>query len=253
MMDLVSDSIVLTRRNLIRLRRTPQLLVFSTIQPVMFTLLFVYVFGGSIPTPGFDSYEDYLIPGIMVQTSVFGATATAVGLAEDLAGGMIDRFRSLPMSPAGVLVGRTVADCVRNSLVVTLVVIVGLIVGFRANGGVIGVAAAMLLVVAFGFAWSWLFALVGLMVKTPETAQVASFLPVFPLVFASSVFVRTETMPSWLEWIAEHQPVTRVTDAVRALAQGMDASADVIASLAWIAAMVAVFSTIAVLRFRRTE
>ncbi len=203
-----ADAVVIARRNLTRIARTPQLLVFATIQPIMFVLLFRYVFGGAIHVPGI-SYVDFLIPGIIVQTVVFGATSTAVGLSEDMSKGIIDRFRSLPMSRSAVLAGRTIADLVRNVFVVLLMIVVGTAVGFRFHNGLLPAVAAVFVALLLGYALSWVFALIGLTVADPETAQLAGFLPIFPLVFASSVFTSTQSMPGWLQAFANVQPITR--------------------------------------------
>ena len=192
----VSNIAVLVRRNILRIARLPQLLVFATIQPVMFLLLFNYVFGGSIgrslPPAAGGEYINWLIPGLLVQVAVFGASSTAIGLSDDLKKGVIDRFRSLPMARSAVLAGRTIADLVRSGFVIGLMLFVGLIIGFRWQTSFIETSAAYLLALAFAFAFSWVMATIGLVVKDPETAQTASFLPLFPLVFASSVFVPTE-------------------------------------------------------------
>jgi ABC-2 type transport system permease protein/oleandomycin transport system permease protein len=186
------DILAVMGRNLRHWLRQPQLLIFSTIQPVMFVLLFNYVFGGAIQVPG-TTYINFLLPGIFIQVTAFGTTQTAVGLAEDLAGGMIDRFRSLPMARSAVLAGRTLADVCRSLFVVTLITIVGTLIGFRVQTSALGFLAAIGVVVAFGFALSWVFALVGMAVKGAEAAQAAGFVWIFPLVFASSAFVPTET------------------------------------------------------------
>ncbi len=246
-----SDISVVTRRNLLRITRSPQLLAFSTIQPIMFVLLFTYVFGGAIQVPGM-SYVDYLIPGIMVQTALFGGASTAVGLAEDLTKGIVDRFRSLPMARSAVLAGRTFADMVRNIGVVLLMVVVGTLVGFRFHNGVLPGFAALALAVLFGYAFSWVFATIGLLVKDPETAQVAGFIPLFPLVFASSAFVPVQSMPSWLQGFAEHQPVSVTVDSIRALTQGGDIAWPVTQSLLWIALILVVFMPLAVHLYRTT-
>ena len=183
-----SDAFVIARRNVLFIIRTPQLLVFSTIQPVMFVLLFRYVFGGAISVPT-SSYASYLLPGVFVQTVVFGSTTAAIALATDLKGGIIDRFRSLPMARSAVLAGRTAADAVRNVFVISLMVAVGYAVDFRFEGGLLSALGAMGIALLFGYAFSWFFALVGMLVREPETAQVAGFVPLFPFVFASSVFV----------------------------------------------------------------
>lgn len=249
------DAATVAKRNVLRLMRTPQLLVFSTIQPVMFVLLFVYVFGGALQ-PALKalhfpySYASYLIPGILVQTVVFGGAGTAVGLADDLKTGIIDRFRSLPMSRSAVLAGRTIADLLRNVFVVFLMIVVGLAVGFRFHNGFLPAVAAIGLALLFGFSFSWIFALVGMLVKDPETAQVAGFLPVFPLVFASSVFSPVNTMPGWLQAFAKHQPVTVTVDAIRHLTQGGTVAGPMWQSLAWSIGILLVFVPLAVNRYR---
>jgi ABC-2 type transport system permease protein/oleandomycin transport system permease protein len=244
------DAVVIARRNLIGIARTPQLLVFATIQPILFVLLFRYVFGGAINVPGV-SYIDYLIPGIIVQTVVFGATSTAVGLSEDMSKGIIDRFRSLPMSRAAVLGGRTIADLVRNVFVVLLMIVVGTAVGFRFHNGLLPAVAAVFVALLLGYCLSWVFAFIGLTVADPESAQLAGFLPIFPLVFASSVFTSTQSMPGWLQAFAKVQPITRAADTVRALTQGGPVAANLIWTLLWSIAILAVFAPLAVRRYRR--
>ena len=243
------DAVVIARRNLIGIARTPQLLVFATIQPILFVLLFRYVFGGAIDVPGV-SYVDYLIPGIIVQTVVFGATSTAVGLSEDMSKGIIDRFRSLPMSRSAVLGGRTIADLVRNVFVVLLMIAVGTAVGFRFHNGFLPAVAAVFVALLLGYCLSWVFAFIGLTVADPESAQLAGFLPIFPLVFASSVFTSTESMPGWLQAFAKVQPITRAADTVRALTQGGPVAANLIWTLLWSIAILAVFAPLAVRRYR---
>jgi ABC transporter DrrB family efflux protein len=245
-----TDAIVIARRNLLTIIRTPQLLVFSTIQPVMFVLLFRYVFGGAINVPT-ESDASYLLPGVFVQTVVFGSTTAAIALAYDLKGGIIDRFRSLPMARSAVLAGRTAADAMRNLFVICLMVLVGYAVDFRFEGGLLRAIGAMVIALLFGYAFSWFFALVGMLVKDPETAQVAGFVPLFPFVFASSVFVSPATMPSWLQWFAEHQPVSKVANAVRGLSLGTATTSDVVTALIWIAAMLLVFAPLATWRYRK--
>ena len=244
------DAVVIARRNLIGIARTPQLLVFATIQPILFVLLFRYVFGGAIDVPGV-SYVDYLIPGIIVQTVVFGATSTAVGLSEDMSKGIIDRFRSLPMSRSAVLGGRTIADLVRNVFVVLLMIAVGTAVGFRFHNGFLPAVAAVFVALLLGYCLSWVFAFIGLTVADPESAQLAGFLPIFPLVFASSVFTSTQSMPGWLQAFAKVQPITRAADTVRALTQGGPVAANLIWTLLWSIAILAVFAPLAVRRYRR--
>jgi ABC-2 type transport system permease protein len=231
----------------------PQLVVFSTIQPVIFVVMFRYVFGGALAAslpPGVP-YVDFLMPGIFVQTVVFGAIATAIGLASDMKSGLMERFHALPMARSAVLSGRTLADLVRNVFVVVLMMVVGFLVGWRIHTDVLGLVAGALLVLLFGFSLSWIFATVGLAVGDPETAQAASFPVLAPLVFASTAFVPAETMPSWLQWFAEHQPVSVTAEAVRALTLGGPAAGHVTASIVWSGAIIAVFGTIAVRLYRR--
>lgn len=260
----VADTLVLTKRNLLRYLRVPELLVFTFIQPVMFTLLFRYVFGGAIPIPGVD-YVDYLMPGIFVQTLIFGAVGTGIGLADDLSSGIVDRFRSLPMARMAVLAGRTLADLIRNTFVVTLMLVVGILVGFRPDGGLAGMAAGLAIVLSTSFAMSWLFAIVGLRSANAEAAQAVAFPLVFPLTFASSAFVPTSSMPGWLQAFAEHQPVTMIVNAVRGLMLGPDVAsalqqADVfqmstgaytIRAVAWVVLALAIAAPMAVRRYRR--
>jgi ABC-2 type transport system permease protein/oleandomycin transport system permease protein len=245
-----ADAVVIARRNLTGIARTPQLLIFATIQPVMFVLLFRYVFGGAIHVPGI-SYVDFLMPGIIVQTVVFGATSTAVGLSEDMSKGIIDRFRSLPMSRSAVLAGRTIADLVRNVFVVLLMVVVGMAVGFRFHNGFLPAVAAVFVALLLGYSLSWVFALIGLTVADPETAQLAGFLPIFPLVFASSVFTSIQSMPGWLQAFANVQPITRAANTVRALTQGGPIATNLIWTAVWSIAILAVFAPLAVRRYRK--
>jgi len=246
----IADTLVITWRNMLRYVRLPQLLVFSTIQPVMLLLLFNYVFGGAIFTGGLD-YIQYLLPGFLVQIVVFGSTQTSVGLAEDLSRGLIDRFRSLPMARAAVLAGRTLADALRYTFLVLLMIGVGYAVGFRFQNGIGPALAAPCLAILFGFAFTWISAFIGMTVKDVETAQVAGFVWVFPIVFASSMFVPVETMPGWLQAFAKVNPVTPTTDAVRALSLGGEVAAPLWKSLAWIGGILLVFFTLAVNRYRR--
>jgi len=248
----VRDALAVTWRNLIGYRRVPQLLIFSTIQPVIFVLMFRYVFGGAIDT-GPIPYVDYLMPGIFVQTVVFGAIATAIGLASDMKSGLMERFRSLPMARSAVLAGRTMADLTRNVFVVLLMVAVGFLVGFHLHTDVIGLIGGILLLLFFGYAMSWIFATVGLAVGDPETAQAAAFPVLAPLVFASSLFVPVEKMPGWLQPWAEHQPVSVTANAVRHLVIGdpVGSTADVWQSLAWCVAILLIFAPLAVRRYRR--
>jgi ABC transporter DrrB family efflux protein len=246
------DALAVCGRNLIAYRRVPQLLVFSTIQPVIFVLLFRYVFGGAVRSLPGVPYVDFLIPGIFVQTTVFGAIGTAVGLATDLKSGLLERFRSLPMARSAVLAGRTLADLSRNVFVTALMALVGFAVGFRVHTGALAFLFAMVLVLLFGYSLSWVFATVGLAVGDPETAQAAAFPVMAPLVFASSAFVPVSSMPGWLQPFANHQPVSVTASAVRALVIGGPTTTYVLQSLAWCAAVLLVFVPVAVRRYRRT-
>ena len=238
----ITDTAVVTGRNLRHFIRQPDLLVFSTIQPVLFVLLFVYVFGGAIgrSLPHGVAYVNFLLPGVFVQSVTFGASQTAVGLKEDLTRGVVDRFRSMPMARSAVLAGRTVADLVRNIVVIFLMIAVGYLVGFRFLGGVAGAAGCIAVVAAFGFALSWIFAVVALTVRGAETAQTAGFVVIFPLVFASSVFVPVATFPDWLQAFATINPVTVTADAARSLAL-FGTTASLGAAAAWIGGLLAVF------------
>jgi ABC-2 type transport system permease protein len=247
----VADAIAITWRNLKGMQRVPEVVVFSTVQPVIFVLMFRYVFGGAIRIPGVR-YVDFLMPGIFVQTVTFGAVNTAVALGEDLHKGLIERFRSLPMARSAVLAGRTMADLTRNVFVVTLMVIVGTVVGFRVHTNVPAFLAGIGLLLAFAFAMSWVFSLVGLVSSSAEAAQAASFPVMAILVFASSAFVPVATMPGWLQVFAAHQPVTVTVDAIRALMIGGPTASKSLIALAWSAGTVAVFAPLAVARYRRT-
>jgi ABC transporter DrrB family efflux protein len=248
----VTDAAVVTGRNLRHFVREPQLLIFSTIQPVMFVLLFVYVFGGAIGSslPPGVSYVDFLLPGIFVQSATFRASQTAVGLSQDLERGVIDRFRSMPMARSAVLVGRTLADVVRNVLIIGLMTAVGYLVGFRFTGGLAGALGCVAIVAAFGLALSWIFAYVALTVRGAEAAQSAGFVVTFPLVFASSVFVPVATFPDWLQTIAKVSPVTLTADAARSLALTGTPSS-LAGALAWIVGILLVFVPLSVRRYRR--
>jgi ABC transporter DrrB family efflux protein len=248
----VRDTAAIVKRNLLGYLRVPQLLVFSTIQPVIFVIMFRYVFGGAIGGLKGMPYVDYLMPGIFVQTVVFGSIATAIGLATDMKSGLMERFHALPMARSAVLTGRTFADMSRNVFVVILMMVVGFVVGWRIHTNVLGLIAGGLLVVLFGFALSWIFATVGLALGDPEAAQAAAFPVIAPLVFASSAFVPVDSMPSWLQGWATHQPVSVTVDAVRALTIGGPTTTVVLQALAWIVGIFLVFSTISVRLYRRT-
>jgi ABC transporter DrrB family efflux protein len=249
----VTDAWVVSGRNLRHFVRQPDLLVFSTIQPIMFVLLFTYVFGGAIShsLPPGVSYIDYLLPGILVQSATFRASMTAIGLSDDLKLGVIDRFRSMPMARSAVLIGRTAADLVRNVLIIVLMIIVGYIIGFRFQAGVAQAIACIAIVSAFGLALSWIFAFVAFTVRSAEAAQSAGFVILFPLVFASSVFVPVSSMPSWLQAFAKVSPVTLTANAARSLALVPGTPSSLGGAIAWIAGLLAVFIPLSVWRYRR--
>ena len=251
MRRLVTDTLVIAERNLVRLPRAPDLLLAFTVQPVMFVLLFVYVFGGAISTPGY-TYVDFLIPGIIVQNIAFGGFVTALGLNEDVHKGLIDRFRSLPMARPAVLAGRTLADVVTNLLSVIVLLITGLIIGFSFHASVLEILGGIGLLLLFGYAFSWVFALLGLLVSSPEAANSVGFIAVFPLTFISSAFVPVESMPAGLQWFAEINPFTVVVDALRALWLGAPAGNSVWGAVVWSFVILAVFAPLAVARYRRT-
>ncbi len=250
MRRLVGDTMIVAERNLIRLPRAPDLLLAFTVQPVMFVLLFVYVFGGAISTPGYD-YTDFLIPGIIVQNIAFGGFVTALGLNEDVNKGLIDRFRSLPMARPAVLAGRTLADVVTNLLSLTILLITGLIIGFSFDASLLEILAGVGLLLLFGYAFSWVFALLGLLVSTPEAANSMGFIAVFPLTFISSAFVPVESMPSWLKAFAEVNPFTVTVDAMRALWLDAPAGNSIWGAVVWSLVILAVFAPLAVARYRR--
>jgi ABC transporter DrrB family efflux protein len=265
---IVADAFTIAHRNLIALVRTPTTLVFSTVQPIIFVLLFRYVFGGAIKAPGAIPYVDYLMPGVFVQTVTFGSVNTGVGLATDLQTGIIERFRSLPMARSAVLAGRTMADLVRNLFVIFLMVAVGFLVGFRVQTGVLPFLGAIALMLGFGFAMSWIMALIGLASGNPEAAQAGAFPFMALLVFASNAFVPTATMPRFLQDYANHEPVSAIITAVRFLSEGRSKAAShivngqlvvgngttlehVVVAIAWIVAITVVFAGLAVARYRR--
>jgi ABC transporter DrrB family efflux protein len=243
------DALVITKRNLRRIRRTPRLLLVSSIQPVLFVLAFRYVFGGSLRIPG-QSYINYLLPGAFVTGTLMGAT-TAVAMATDLAGGMVERFRSLPIARSAVLAGRCLADLLRSTLVVAIILVVGLILGFRFHNNAFSVVGAFGLVLASGFAFISLYALIGLVVKDPESAQLAGLLSMMPFVFASSAFVRVDNMPGWMQAFARNQPVSVTVDAVRALCEGGHVAPYAWGSIAWIVGLTVASGWLAVATYRR--
>jgi oleandomycin transport system permease protein len=248
--SLVSHSLTIARRNLLQIRNNPQLLVFIAVQPILFVLLFVFVFGGAISGSSRD-YVQFVIPGIIVQTVVFGTVMTGIGLNEDLAKGIIDRFRSLPIARSAVLTGRILADSARTTAAILVTAAVGMLLGFRLAGGPVAALGAFALAVGFGSAFAWIAATIGLTVRNPETAQSAGFLWMFPLTFASAAFAPAASMPGWLRPFVEANPITVLTDALRALTVGGPAVGPVLKSVAWIIGLTVVFASLAVRQYRR--
>ena len=242
----------ITGRNLRRLIRVPTLIAFATVQPILFVLLFTYAWGGAVHPPGVNRYIDYALPGIWVLSIAFGASQTGVAVADDLATGMVDRFRALPMARSAVLAGRTAADAVRNLFVLTLMTGVASAIGFRFHAGPIAALAAVGLALAVGVGFSWIFALLGLLVRDPESAGIGGLLAVIPLIFTSSTFVPVATFPGWLQAFAKLNPITVTVDALRALCLGGPTATHLGHALAWIGALLAVTMPAAILRYRRT-
>jgi ABC-2 type transport system permease protein/oleandomycin transport system permease protein len=250
--ELLANLATVTGRNLRRLVRVPTLIAFATVQPVMFVLLFTYAFGGAIHPPGVERYVDYLLPGIFVLAIAFGASQTGVAIADDLATGMIDRFRALPMTRSAVLAGRTAADAVRNLFVLGLMTGVGAAIGFRFHAGAAAALAAIALALAVGVVFSWINALLGLLVRDAESAGLAGLLAVIPLIFTSSTFVPVATMPGWLQAFSKVNPITVTVDALRALVLGGPTATHLWQALAWIVGLLAVTVPAAVFSYRHT-
>ena len=247
----VADTAVIAKRNLLRIPRQPDLWVSFTIQPLMFVLLFVYVFGGAIQTPGYDDYADFLMPGIIVQSMSFGGFVTAIGLSDDLSKGLIDRFRSLPMARSAVLAGRTLADVATNTVSLVVMIVVGLLVGFNFTSSPVEVAGGIALLLLFGYAFSWVFAYVALISGSAEGANALGFMVIFPLTFASSAFVPPESMPAAIEAFANVNPISTIVDATRALFVDAPAGNDVWAAFLWCFGLIVVFAALSVHRYRR--
>jgi ABC transporter DrrB family efflux protein len=256
------DGWIVTKRNLIKIKRIPDLLIFSTIQPIMFVLLFAYVFGGAIRVPGVN-YKEYLMAGIFTQTVAFGSSLTAIGLADDLTKGIVDRFRSLPMSRAAVLIGRTTSDLLNNVLVVLVMGVCGLLVGWRIHTGPAGALAGFALLFLFGYAMSWVAAVIGLAARSVEVAQSAGFIWLFPMTFLSNAFISTNTLPGWLQPVANWNPISSIVLGLRVLwgnapaglarGHGFPAEHPVLLALIWVTLIVAVFMPLAIIRYRRVS
>ncbi|MEV6770890.1 ABC transporter permease [Nocardia sp. NPDC051030] len=257
----VTDSVTITKRNVIKIRRVPDVLIFSTLSPIMFVLLFAYVFGSAIKLEG-TSYREFLIAGIFAQTVVFGATFTGLSLAEDMQKGIIDRFRSLPMAPSAVLIGRTLADVCINIVSLVVMSLTGLAVGWRIRGSFLDAVVAYVLLLLFAYAVSWIMAVVGLLVRAPEVYNNASFMVIFPLTFIANTFVPTAELPTVLRVIAEWNPVSAVTQACRTLfgnTSPLGPSADVwpmrhpvATTLMWVVVILAIFVPLALKQYKRS-
>jgi ABC-2 type transport system permease protein len=257
----VSDGLTITRRNMIKVKRVPDLIVFATLSPIMFVLLFRYVFGGAIQVPGGVSYAEFLLPGIFAQTVIFGSTITGASLAEDLQKGLIDRFRSLPMARSAVLSGRTFADVVYTTGILVVLMLSGLVVGWRVHSSVGDFLLAVLLMIFFTYAMAWVGVLLGLVAPTVETVQQLGFLILFPLTFLSNAFVPTATLPSVLQPIAEWNPVSCLTQATRELfgnpspypTGSFPSEHPFLLSILWTVGILVVFAPMAVRRYRAID
>lgn len=257
----VTDGLTITRRNLVKVKRVPDLIVAATLAPIMFVLLFRYVFGSAIPIPGID-YAEFLLPGILAQTIVFGSTITGMSIADDMQKGLIDRFRSLPMARSAVLVGRTVADLGLNTISMVVMAVTGLIVGWQVRSSLLGALGGFVLLLLFGYAMSWVMATVGLLVRTPEVVQNASFIVIFPMTFIANTFVPTNNFPAFLKAVADWNPVSSVVQASRELfgntapiletSDAWSLQNPVLYTLLWVAGLLAVFVPLSVRLYQRT-
>jgi len=256
----LTDGLIVAKRNLIKIRRVPELLVFTTLSPIMFVLLFAYVFGGAIASGDPQQYREFLMAGIFAQTVIFGATTTGAGLADDVQKGIIDRFRSLPMAPSAVLTGRTVSDVVNNVIVLVVMSLTGLLVGWRIRTSFAEALAGYLLLLLFAYAISWVMAWVGLLIPSVEVLNQASFIVIFPLTFVANTFVPLQSLPGPLETFAAWNPVSAITQAARelfgntALVAPSDAwplSHPVLYTLVWVVVILVVFVPLTNLQYRR--
>ncbi|MDE0804145.1 MAG: ABC transporter permease [Acidimicrobiales bacterium] len=258
----IADAAVIAKRNVIKIKRVPDVLVFVLISPIMFVLLFAYVFGNSIDIPG-SNYREFLIAGIFAQTVMFGATFTGAGIAEDMQKGIIDRFRSLPMSRSAVLAGRTISDVIYNVLSLAIMAVTGLLVGWRIRGSILDAALGFALLLLFAYAISWIMALIALFVPSPEVINNASFIVIFPMTFVANTFVPSESLPGPLKAFAEWNPVSTVTQAARELFGNIPAGTPeptawplqhpVLYTMFWVVGIVAVFAPIAVKRYEKAN
>ncbi len=254
----VDDGLVIAWRNLKRVPRIPELAVFAILQSIMFVLLFAYVFGGAIPLPGGGSYYEYLMPGIFAQTIIFATATTAIGMTDDVNKGILDRFRSLPMARSAVLSGRTVSDVIYNGGILIVLMLSGLVVGWRVHAGILQFLAGVGLLLLFAFAMAWVGVWIGLAIRTVEVAQQLSFLVLFPVTFLSNIFVPTQTLPWFLRPIAEWNPASALTAACRELwgnpnpfaAAGLPAQHPVELTLVWVVLLLAIFAPLGVWRYR---
>jgi len=248
----ITDTMLMSWRNLLHYVRVPQLIAFAVVQPIMFMVLFVYVFGGAISGSS-AGYLAYLTPGIIVQTVIFGSMNSGISIAEDLQKGIMDRFRALPISRGVVLAARTTSDLLRHLIAVLIMAGVGYIMGYRFEGGLLDLAGAFGLIILVGLAFSWVAATIGLLVRDTQTAEIAGFTWIFPVVFASSIFVPVETMPAWLQVFASHSPISLAANAARGFSLGNADWAAAFQATAWMLGITLVFAMLAVWRFRRLE
>jgi ABC transporter DrrB family efflux protein len=254
----LADGLVVTWRNLKRIPRIPELAIFAIIQSIMFVLLFAFVFGGAIPIPGGGNYREYLMPGIFAQTIAFASATTAIGVVDDMAKGIIDRFRSLPMARSAVLTGRSVADIAYNGGILVVLMVSGFVVGWNVHTGIVEFLAGVALLILFGFAMTWIGIWLGLSVPTVEVAQQVSFTVIFPITFVSNAFVPIQTMPSWLQPFAEWNPVSTLTASTRQLwgnpmafpTGSFPSQNPILVTLLWVAVILAVFVPLGVRKYR---
>lgn len=256
-----SDALVITWRNLKRIPRIPELAIFAILQSIMFVLLFAFVFGGAIPLPGGGNYREFLMPGIFAQTIAFASATTAVGMADDMGKGLIDRFRSLPMARSAVLSGRTVADTIYQAGILAVLMVAGVVVGWRVNNGLAKFLLAVVLLLAFAHVMSWLGIWIGLSVPNTEAAQQLTFVTIFPLTFISNVFVPPASLPAILQPIAEWNPVSTLTASTRELfgnpnpyvGDGFPSQYPILVTIGWMVVLLAIFAPLAIRKYRNAS